>query len=106
MKTKFTVLDFIPFGKENAISQEDLAIRMQCDKRTIRATIYSARVKGAVICSTCEGGSTAGYYRPLSVNEAMPYIKMQRSRIASAKEALKSAEEYISEYESEDIACR
>lgn len=49
------IIEFIPYGKENAISQEDLSDVMRCDKRTVRALIFSARTKGAVICSTCEG---------------------------------------------------
>lgn len=96
---KKNILDLIPFGKENAISQEELAIRMQSDCRTARAAVFNARVRGAVICSTCEGEPTAGYYRPISVAEALPYVNMQRSRIASAKAALRSAEEYISNAE-------
>ena len=96
---KYNILDFIPYGKENAISQEELAIRMQCDRRTVRASVFSARRNGAVICSTCEGEPTAGYYRPISAAEAVPYVKMQRSRIASARAALRSAEEYISDAE-------
>lgn len=92
----FTILDFIPFGKENAISMEELAIRMNTDKRTVRKRVFTARVKGAKICSTCEGEPTAGYYRPISAAEAIPYVKMQRSRIQSAQAALKPIEDYIS----------
>lgn len=93
---KENILDLIPFGKENAISQEELAIRMQSDRRTARAAVFNARVRGAVICSTCEGEPTAGYYRPISATEAMPYVRMQRSRIQSAQAALRSAEKYVS----------
>lgn len=93
------ILDFIPYGKENAVSQEELAIRMHTDKRTVRQLVYSVRVRGAVICSTCEGEPTAGYYRPISANEAMPYVRMQRSRIASAEAALRSAEDFIARVE-------
>lgn len=95
----FMILDFIPFGKENAISMEELAIRMKCDKRTARKRVFAARVKGAKICSTCEGEPTAGYYIPLSVNEAIPYQKMQRSRITSAEAALKPIDDYIANAE-------
>lgn len=93
------ILDFISYGKENAVSMEELSLRMKCDKRTARAAVFNARVQGAVICSTCEGEPTAGYYRPVSVREAMPYVRMQRSRISSAEAALKSAEDFISHVE-------
>jgi transcription initiation factor IIE alpha subunit len=89
------LLDFIPFGHENAISQNELSIRLNANKRTVRQLVFETRKKGAVICSTCDSDGLSGYYRPLSAAEARPYVKMQRSRIASAEAALKSAEEYI-----------
>lgn len=92
----FKILSFIPFGKENAISMEELAIRMNTDKRTVRKRVFTARVKGSKICSTCERESTAGYYRPISAADAIPYVKMQRSRIQSAQAALKPIEDFIS----------
>lgn len=88
------ILDFIPLGITNAISQEELAICMNCDKRTVRQAVFNARAKGAVICSTCEE-TTGGYYIPLSVDEALPYVNMQRNRIKSATLALKSVEDFI-----------
>lgn len=92
------ILKFIPYGKKNAISNEELAVRLNTDKRTARKLVHHARVMGANICSTCEGEPTAGYYIPLSVEEAIPYRKMQRSRIASASAALKPTEDFINNF--------
>lgn len=92
------ITDFIPLGIENAITQEELAIRLNCDKRTARAAVFDARRKGAVICSTC-GNSTAGYYIPLSADEAKLYIRMQEKRIKSARAAIRSTKEYIKKTE-------
>lgn len=92
------IIDFIPCGKKNAISNGELAILLNTDKRTARKIVYQARVKGANICSTCEGDATAGYYIPLSVEEARPYQKMQRSRISSAEAALKPTEDFINNF--------
>ena len=89
------IIDLIPYGKKNAISNEELAIRLNTDKRMARKIVHQARVKGANICSTCEGDVTAGYYIPLSVEEAIPYRKMQRSRIESALAALRPTEDFI-----------
>lgn len=89
------IIDFIPFGRKNAVSMKELSIRMRCDKRTVRAAVFNARIHGAVICSTCDGDSSDGYYRPVSAEEALPYVNMQRKRIESAKAALKSTEDYI-----------
>lgn len=93
------ILKFIPFGKDNAVSMTELSIRMNCDKRTVRNAVYQARIKGALVCSTCEGRSSAGYYQPLDISEVRPYISMQRSRINSALQAIRSAEEYIEKHE-------
>lgn len=81
------IMKFIPYGIENAISQEELAIRMKCDKRTVRALIFNARRMGMPICSTCKG-IAGGYYLPLSADEAIPYIKMQLNRLDSTMTAL------------------
>ena len=88
------ILDFIPYGINNAISQEELSTRSGLDKRTVRQAVFNARLHGAVICSTCES-SSGGYYIPDNPQEAVPYVNMQRNRINSAELALKSAEEYI-----------
>lgn len=88
------IINFIPYGKENAVSQTDLAIVLDCDKRTVRALIFGARIKGAAICSTCEG-TAGGYYIPLSADEARPYVAMQESRINSAMLALKPVKDFI-----------
>lgn len=90
------LLDLIPYGRENAISMEQLAILLNVDKRTTRSMIFNARARGAVICSECDYG-ISGYFRPTSPDEAIPYVKMQKSRIKSAKKALRSAEKYIKE---------
>ena len=87
------VLDFIPIGRENAISMSNLADRMGTDQRTARKAIFNARCKGEIICSTC-GENASGYYRPASIDEVRPYIAMQEHRIASAKVALKSAKKF------------
>ena len=90
------VLDFIPLGRNHAISMSELAKRMGTDQRTARKMVFAARQREAVICSTC-GENTSGYYRPNTVDEIRPYIAMQQSRIRSAKIALHSAENFVAE---------
>lgn len=99
MANPFKVMNYIPFGRENAVSMEELAIRMRCDKRSAREAVFKVRCRGAVICSTCDGDSSDGYYCPVSAEEALPYVNMQRKRIASAKATLKSAEDFINDVE-------
>lgn len=92
---KYNILDFIPTGKINAISMAELALRLGKDQRTARKLVFEARRNGAVICSTCSNDKSAGYYRPTSVEDVRPYIRLQESRIASAQEALRSAKSFI-----------
>jgi hypothetical protein len=77
------IIEFIPLGKENAISMDELSTRTECDARAVRQLIYNARCAGDLICSTCEG-PTGGYYIAANVTDAIPYLKMQDSRIKSA----------------------
>lgn len=94
-KRIFNIIDYIPVGKQNAISMSELAKRMGCSDRAARAAVFAARRKGAVICSTCSGNSFDGYFFPASIEEALPYIKLQKSRISSAKIAIHSAENFV-----------
>lgn len=94
---KYNILDFIPFGQENAVPMSELAHRMNSSERTARKLVFNARINGDVICSTCYGDRSDGYYRPVSAEEAFPYVRMQRERIASAVAALRSAENFVSE---------
>jgi transcription initiation factor IIE alpha subunit len=88
------IIDFIPCGIENAISQDELATRAELDKRELRRVIHAARCAGAIICSTCDGPA-GGYYIPASPDEARPYVLMQKSRIASARLAVKPVEDFM-----------
>lgn len=94
---KSKLLEIIPYGKDHAISMEQLAISLDTDKRNVRKIIYTERLRGAVICSSCSKNEDeiTGYYRPTCPEEAKSYVEMQKSRIRSAKQALKSAENYI-----------
>lgn len=91
----YNVLDFIPVGQKNALPMSELAKRIGTSQREARKAVFNARRKGAVICSTCSGDKSAGYYRPISVDEARPYIRLQESRITSAKIALRPAKEFV-----------
>ncbi len=92
---KGNIIDYIPVGQKNAISMTELALRKGVSKRAARSAVFAARRKGAVICSTCSGDDFDGYYIPVSVDEVLPYIHLQESRIKSAQEALKSAKNFI-----------
>ena len=69
------ISDFIPKGRENAVSMSDLALQLHTDKRTVRALILAARMRGEPICSTCE--ERGGYYLSTDASEAQIYLRQQ-----------------------------
>lgn len=93
-KRIFNVIEYVPMGKRNAIATSELAKRIGISQREARKAVFNARCKGEIICSTC-GENASGYYRPTSVEEIRPYIRLQESRIRSAQEALRSAKSFI-----------
>lgn len=88
------ITDYIPYGKANAISNNDLSIVSGTNKCETRRLVHQARANGEPICSTCEerGG---GYYLPCNVNEAYAYLRQQQARIRSARAALRGVKRYI-----------
>lgn len=87
---------FIPHGKENRISSKDLATITCLDSRTVKQLIANARKNGAVICS-CLDGNRGGYFFPECDAEVTEYVRTEQRRIASAKAALQSAKDYLSD---------
>lgn len=88
------ISDYIPYGIENAIPNENLAIVLGTSDRNARRLVYRARVNGEPICSALNGGKT-GYYYPRNIEEALRYMRLQKSRIKSARAALRGVKDYI-----------
>lgn len=90
------ITDFIPYGKENAISNSNLAIKSGTKKREARRFVHQARVNGEPICSTSDERK-GGYFMPTNKEEALIYYRQQRSRIKSAIAALNGVKKYLKE---------
>ena len=88
------IVRFLAHGEENAKSQEQLRLETGLSKREQRAAVYNARCMGAVILSNSDKDN-GGYYLPANNDEVRRYIAFQKSRINSAREAVKSAEEFL-----------
>lgn len=86
------IMDYIPTGKDNAVSMKDLAIAMRTDARTVRKMIHSARMDGAIIC-----GTNAGYYKPETDDELLSYYRLARRRALSGLASLKAARAVLKE---------
>lgn len=89
-----SIIDFIPVGKNNAITGKELQNITGLDGRSVKQQIANARIRGAVICASLNGG---GYFIPSCPSEATEYVRTEQCRINSAKEALKAAEIYVSD---------
>lgn len=92
------IIEFIPIGRDNAISMPSLSAKYGTEERTTRKLNYNARKHGEPICSVCSGGK-CGYYIPKDLNEAQIYLRQQRSRLKSARAALNGVVKFIREIE-------
>ena len=73
-----SVLDYIPFGKQNAISRERLSELSGMSDRAVRKAIQALREDGEIILSSSHG---KGYWRSDDASEIGQYIAENKSRI-------------------------
>lgn len=93
-------LDLIPYGKENAVSAEDLRLAVGYgSRRELKSALHELREAGAVIIGIMDG--CGGFYRPRTPAEALDYVRIERKRLRTHKRGLKSAELYVKDYEAE-----
>ena len=71
------LIDFIPYGKENAISRNTLTRVTGLDDRTVRATINRLRADGELILSSSH---RAGYWRSENPAEIEQYLRECENR--------------------------
>lgn len=75
------IAPFIPYGRKNAISRTELAIKVGVSDRAMRRMIEEDRQKVPII--NTQGGG--GYYRPTTDDrsELLHFIKQNMSRASS-----------------------
>lgn len=74
------ISDFIPFGKENAITRQTLCSVTGMSDRAVRRMIAQERARGVPIISCSH---SAGYYMPESEEEKRIILHELGSRIAN-----------------------
>lgn len=74
------IVDFIPTGKENAITRADLVRVLNLPDRKVREMIETARKDGALILNAQDG---AGYYISEDVGELKRQLHSNHSRAMS-----------------------
>ncbi len=80
------LLEMIPKGKENGISNKDLQKALGVNRRRVCELIAQARKSGAVICS-----GVSGYYRPADTAELEEFYRINRARAISLLAVLKQS---------------
>ena len=91
-----TITDFIPYGRENAISRQALAQLTGMDDRQVRRMIEDARCN-VVIINLQDG---KGYYLPTS-NEREDVERWYRATLKRAKKilrGLRAARKWLKEH--------
>ena len=87
------ILDYIPYGKENAIKRYELKNQTGLSDRLIRKLIAEARLDDVII-NLQDGG---GYYRPTCKAEFERYLRQETRRGKSVFYRLKAARRALNE---------
>lgn len=87
------ILEFIPYGRENAIKRRNLRELLGVTDRDMRRLLAEAR-KEAVILNLQDG---QGYYRPTNREELYSYILQEKAR---AEKIIKNVNVAVKEYNS------
>ena len=89
------IVNYIPIGRDNAISRQELCIKTGLSDRKVRNMIKMAR-RNIVILNIQDG---SGYFLPGVEDTALvrKYLKQEEHRAKSIFWALKSARKYLKE---------
>lgn len=87
--------DYIPYGKENAVTREQLVILTGLSDCQIRGQIAKAR-RHILILNLQDG---QGYYRPTSDERAdvERFVRQEKSRASKIFWSLKAADDFLSQ---------
>ena len=79
--------DFIPHGRENAVTRSELAATLCLTDRRVRSLIADARDRGELILNACDG---QGYYISDDLSEIRGQYLVDKSRALSVLKRLKT----------------
>ncbi len=92
-----SIIDYIPRGKENAISREKLSQITGLSDRKMRQEIANARRDTCII----NNQDNKGYYIPDNKEEVRRYIKQEEHRAKSIFTNLGGARNYLNKLENQ-----
>lgn len=75
-----SITDYIPFGKENAVTRTHLRAETGLPDRKIREEIEQARRRGAIIINAQDG---AGYYQSEDIKDIAKQYRQNERRALS-----------------------
>lgn len=87
------IIEYIPHGRDNAITRAELVRLTGLSDRNVRAQISQAR-RNNVIINLQDGG---GYYRPTERAEIERYAMQEEHRLKSIGWSLKAARDALRE---------
>lgn len=87
-----SILDFIPYGRENAIKREALLQNYEGTDREMRRELQAARQQDVII--NMSDGS--GYFRPESKAELCAYIAQETARARAIERNIRIAKRQLS----------
>ena len=91
-KADFQIAGLLPFGKDNAVTTQELMRLTGCrTARELQQRIAYEREHGAIICS----GSGRGYCRPKDRQEIQLYLKCKKSRALNTLKVIRSARQVL-----------
>jgi hypothetical protein len=90
------ILDYIPKGKENAVTREALCICTGLDDRTVRKLIELARDGGAPILSSSR---YVGYWLSDDITEIKAFLSETDRRCRSLSRRAQGLRRYVAELE-------
>ena len=90
IKQNITVLDYIPYGKENAIRRSTLADLTKLTDREVRKLLKNLVADFGVVANY----RTGGYYRTKEISEVETAIKIERARLLAVEHTIEQLEEY------------
>ena len=90
IKNNITILDYIPFGKENAIRRSTLSDLTKISDRTTRKILKHLIADYGVIANY----ETGGYYRTTDITEINAAIMIAFVRMSSIQHTVEQLEEY------------
>lgn len=80
-----SIVDFIPVGRENALSARQLAEMLDTQTRVVTRSIEAARRRGVPICARSD--AEGGYYRPRDADELSAYLARRNHRARTVARA-------------------